>query len=99
MCVSINYRLSPRSTWPDHIVDVKHAIAWVQANIAEYARDPDFIAITGGSAGGHLSSLAALTANDPTFQPGFEDVDTRVQAAARSTASTTSPAPTAHCIR
>lgn len=27
VCVSINYRLSPRSTWPDHIVDVKRAIA------------------------------------------------------------------------
>ena len=81
VCVSINYRLSPRSTWPDHIIDVKQAIAWVKAHIGEYGGDPDFIAITGGSAGGHLSSLAALTANDPTFQPGFEDVDTRVQAA------------------
>ena len=53
----------------------------MKAPIGEYVGDPDFIAITGGSAGGHLSSLAALTANDPTFQPGFEDVDTRVQAA------------------
>jgi acetyl esterase/lipase len=81
VCVSINYRLSPRATWPDHIVDVKRAIAWVKTHIAEYGGDPDFVAITGGSAGGHLSSLAALTARDPAFQPGFEDVDTRVQAA------------------
>lgn len=81
VCVSVNYRLSPRSTWPDHIVDVKRAIAWVKEHIAEYGGDPEWIAITGGSAGGHLSSLAALTANDPRFQPGFEDVDTRVQAA------------------
>jgi acetyl esterase/lipase len=80
VCVSINYRVSPRATWPDHIVDVKRAIAWVKANIADYGGDPDFVVITGGSAGGHLSSLAALTANDPEFQPGFEDVDTRVQA-------------------
>ncbi|MEZ0365910.1 alpha/beta hydrolase fold domain-containing protein [Mycobacterium sp. pUA109] len=81
ICVSINYRLGPRNTWPDHIVDVKQAIAWVKAHIAEYCGDPDFIAVTGGSAGGHLSSLAALTPNDPLFQPGFEDADTRVQAA------------------
>ncbi|MEZ0363238.1 alpha/beta hydrolase fold domain-containing protein [Mycobacterium sp. pUA109] len=81
VCVSINYRLSPRSTWPDHIVDVKRAIAWAKEHIAEYGGDPDWIAITGGSAGGHLSSLAALTPNDPQFQPGFEDADTRVQAA------------------
>jgi acetyl esterase/lipase len=81
ICAAINYRHSPRNTWPDHIVDVKRAIAWVKAHIAEYGGDPDFIAITGGSAGGHLSSLAALTANDPQFQPGFEDADTGVQAA------------------
>ncbi|MGV0836532.1 alpha/beta hydrolase fold domain-containing protein [Mycolicibacterium thermoresistibile] len=81
ICVAINYRHSPRNTWPDHIVDVKRALAWVKEHIADYGGDPDFVAITGGSAGGHLSSLAALTPNDPRFQPGFEDADTRVQAA------------------
>jgi acetyl esterase/lipase len=81
ICVATNYRHSPRNTWPDHIVDVKRALAWVKEHIAEYGGDPDFIAITGGSAGGHLSALAALTPNDPQFQPGFEDADTRVQAA------------------
>lgn len=81
VCVSINYRLSPRATWPDHIVDVKRALAWVKANIADYGGDPDFVAITGGSAGGHLSSLAALSPNDPGFQPGFEEADTSVVAA------------------
>jgi acetyl esterase/lipase len=81
VCVAINYRLSPRSTWPDHIVDVKRALAWTKEHIAEYGGDPDWIAITGGSAGGHLSALAALTANDPAFQPGFESADTSVRAA------------------
>jgi len=79
--VAINYRHSPRNTWPDHIIDVKRALAWVKTHIAAYGGDPDFVAITGGSAGGHLSSLAALTPNDSRFQPGFEDADTRVQAA------------------
>ncbi len=79
-CVSINYSRSPRNAWPAHIVDVKRAIAWVRDNIAEYGGDPGFIAMTGGSAGAHLSSLAALTANDPKLQPGFEDADTTVQA-------------------
>ena len=81
ICVSINYRLSPKSTWPDHIVDVKRAIAWVKENIGDYGGDPDFVAVTGGSAGGHLSALAALTANDVGLQPGFEQADTSVQAA------------------
>lgn len=81
VCVSINYRLSPRSTWPDHIVDVKQSISWVKEHIVDYGGDPDWIAITGGSAGGRLCALAALTPNDPQFQPGFEDADTHVRAA------------------
>ncbi len=79
--VAINYRLSPAASWPDHIIDVKRALAWVKAHIAEFGGDPDFVAITGGSAGGHLSSLAALSPNEPVFQPGFENADTSVEAA------------------
>jgi acetyl esterase/lipase len=82
VCVSINYGRSPRSAWPTHLVDVKRAIAWVRDHIAEYGGDPDFIAITGGSAGAHLASLAALTAGDTSLQPGFEEADTTVQAVA-----------------
>src|ERR1700761_6437771 len=81
ICVSIDYSKSPRSTFPAHLVDVKRAIAWVRENIADYGGDPGFIAITGGSAGAHLASLAALTPNDPRVQPGFERAHTTVQAA------------------
>jgi acetyl esterase/lipase len=81
LCVAINYRLSPQAPFPAHIIDVKKAIAWIRENIAEYGGNPDFIAITGGSAGGHLSSLAALTPNRAEWQPGFEEVDTTLQAA------------------
>ena len=80
VCVAINYRLSPKATWPDHIVDAKRAVAWVKEHIAEYGGDPAFVAISGGSAGGHLCALLALTAGDPAFQPGFEEADTSVQA-------------------
>lgn len=79
--VSINYRLSPAATFPDHIVDVKKAIAWIREHVADFGGNPDFIAVTGGSAGGHLAALAALTPNHPDWQPGFESADTRVQAA------------------
>jgi acetyl esterase/lipase len=82
ICVSIDYSKSPRKAWPAHIIDVKRALAWVRENIADYGGDPDFIAVTGGSAGGHLGSLAALTANDERLQPGFEEADTTVQAVA-----------------
>lgn len=81
VCVSMNYRLSPKATFPDHIVDVKRALSWIRSHIAEYGGDPAFVCVTGGSAGGHLTALTALSANDPRFQPGFESVDTRVAAA------------------
>lgn len=81
VCVAINYRLSPSSKFPDHLIDAKRAMKWIRENIEEYGGDPNWVAVTGGSAGGHLSSLFALTPNEPRFQPGFEDVDTSVQAA------------------
>lgn len=74
------YRLSPVATAPEHVEDVKRAIAWVREHADELGADPDFIAISGGSAGGHLAALAALTGDDTTYQPGFEDADCRVQA-------------------
>jgi acetyl esterase/lipase len=80
VCVATNYRLSPRATWPEHIIDIKRALAWTRANVSAYGGDPSFIAVTGGSAGGHLCAVVGTSANDPAFQPGFEDADTSVQA-------------------
>ncbi|GAA2568186.1 alpha/beta hydrolase [Pseudonocardia hydrocarbonoxydans] len=81
VCVTVNYRLGPHERWPAQIVDVKRALAWVHGHVAEYGGDPGSVAVSGGSAGGHLASLAAVTAGDPAFQPGFEDADTSVVAA------------------
>jgi acetyl esterase/lipase len=78
---NVNYRLSPGATFPDHLVDLKAALAWIRAHADEYGIDPDFVVVTGGSAGGHLTALMALTANDARYQPGFEQADTSVQAA------------------
>lgn len=81
VCVTVNYRLGPGERWPSMIIDVKRALGWVRAHIAGYGGDPGFVAITGGSAGGQLAALAALTPNDPDFQPGFTEVDTTLSAA------------------
>ncbi len=78
VCVSANYRLSPRATFPDHLIDCKRAVQWIREHGAEYGANPDFVVVTGGSAGGHLAALVALTANDPAYQPGFERADTSV---------------------
>ena len=80
VCVSADYRLSPRATFPDPLVDLKHALRWIREQGPAYGLDPDFVVVTGGSAGGHLASLVALTANEPAYQPGFEQVDTSVRA-------------------
>ena len=79
VCISVDYRLSPKATFPDHLVDLKRAVQWIREHGAEYGADPDFLVVTGGSAGGHLASLLALTQNVPEYQPGFEDADTSVQ--------------------
>lgn len=80
VCVAINYPLSPKSRWPEHIIGVKRAVAWIREHIGSYGGDPSFLAATGGSAGGHLAALLALTPDDKGLQPGFADADTGVQA-------------------
>ena len=79
ICFSISYRLSPQAVFPDHLIDCKRAIHWIKANGISYGADPNFIVVTGGSAGAHLAALTALTAGDVEFQPGFAEVDTTVQ--------------------
>jgi acetyl esterase/lipase len=81
VCISANYRLLPRATFPDQLVDLKRVLAWVREYGVEYGADPRAIFVSGSSAGAHLAALAALTPNDPAFQPGFADVDTSVSAA------------------
>ena len=78
---NVDYRLSPAATWPDHLVDCKRAVAWVREHADDWGIDSRFVAVTGGSAGGHLSAMLALTAGDPRYQPDFEEADTSVQAA------------------
>jgi acetyl esterase/lipase len=78
--VAANYRLSPGVRFPAHLIDLKRALAWIRSRIAEHGGDPDFVVATGGSAGGHLAALLALSPNEPELQPGFEGVDTSVSA-------------------
>jgi acetyl esterase/lipase len=80
VCVSANYRLGPAARFPDHLIDVKKVIAWVRQHGHRYGADPAVVVVAGSSAGGHLASMAALTPNEPAFQPGFEQADTSVTA-------------------
>lgn len=99
ICVAINYRHSPRNTWPDHIVDVKRALAWVKAHIGEYGGDPDFVAITGGRPAAiyrrWLRSLQMIRSSSR----GLKTPTPGCTPPCRSTASMTSPVSRTRCIR
>lgn len=80
LVVDINYRLGPWTRMPAMIQDVLRAVAWIKANIERYNGNPDFVALSGGSAGGHLVALAALASDAQSFKPGFERVDCSIDA-------------------
>ncbi|KAI8066146.1 Alpha/Beta hydrolase protein [Thamnidium elegans] len=77
--VNIGYRLAPKNPYPTHLIDVKRSLRWIKKNIASFGGDPNFIVLSGDSAGAHLAAMTSLTTNDPKYQPGFEQVDTSVR--------------------
>ena len=80
LCISANYRLRAAGRFPNSLIDAKTVIAWARTHASEHGADPSLIVVAGGSAGGHLASMAALTPNHPAFQPAGADVDTTVAA-------------------
>lgn len=82
VCVSTEYRLSGEAPWPAQIEDVKACLRWMRTNAERLGIDPAKIAVSGNSAGGHLSLMIATTANMPEFEGtgGNAGVDTSVAA-------------------
>lgn len=80
--MSINYLLAnadhPGPTWPQNLHDCKNAVRWLRANAERLQIHPDRIGVIGGSAGGHLAAMVALTG--PELDPPGEG-STRVQCA------------------
>jgi acetyl esterase/lipase len=81
LCLDINYRLAPNNRFPAMMTDILRAIAWARDHVADYGGDPGRIFLTGGSAGGHLTALAALVHDDASLKPGFEAADCSVTGA------------------
>ncbi len=69
LVVTANYRLAPAHPWPAQIEDVTRTLGWLKQEVARYGGDPDRIVVAGGSAGGHLAALLALSGEDPTWRP------------------------------
>ena len=77
---SLEYRLSSEAQFPAQLQDSNAALRFLRANAARYAIDPARVGVWGGSAGGHLTALTALTCKDTTLDPAAAS-DGCVQAA------------------
>lgn len=71
--LSINYALATKEgttpTWPQNLHDCKTAVRWLRKNAERLHIDPDHIGSIGGSAGGHLSAMLALTGPSAGLDP------------------------------
>lgn len=59
--VCVEYRLSGAAKFPSALEDCKCAIRWTRSVAEKFLIDTNRIGICGGSAGAHLSALAAVT--------------------------------------
>lgn len=66
--ITVEYRLSGEAPVPAAIYDIKACVRWIRANASKYKFNRNAIGITGGSAGGHLSTLTAVTNHDNRFE-------------------------------
>lgn len=61
--INVNYRLSPKASYPAYIEDAAAAFAWTLSHIAEYGGDVKKVFIGGHSAGGYLTLMVGLDAH------------------------------------
>lgn len=78
---TIQYRRSGDALWPAALEDAKCAVRWMKAHASEIGLDPDRLAVSGGSAGGHLSTLVALTPGRFEGSGGWSDQSSAVKCA------------------
>jgi acetyl esterase/lipase len=84
VCMSVNYRLASKgvAAFPQNIQDCKRAVRWLRKHAEQYQLDADRIGAIGGSAGGHLTALLALSGPETGIDPPEDaDASCRVQAA------------------
>jgi len=56
--------------WPQNLYDCKSALRFIRKETTRFGIDPDRIAVSGGSAGGHLALMVGLTADVPELNKG-----------------------------
>jgi len=91
VCASINYQLAKKESkftdnlkqvWPRNLQDCKTAVRFLRKHANQYQIDTDHIGAIGGSAGGHLVAMLAVTGDDPEFEPQepYTGFSSRIQA-------------------
>lgn len=78
----VTYRLSTEAKFPAALHDCKAALRCLRAHAKELKLDPERIGCMGGSAGGHLSGLTAMTSGLTEFEGEgpFKDQSSAVKA-------------------
>lgn len=66
---SLEYRLSGDARFPAQVQDAKASLRFLRDNAARYRIDPTRVGIWGGSAGGHLTALTALSCKETSLDP------------------------------
>jgi acetyl esterase len=62
--ISVDYRLAPENKYPAAVDDAYAATRYIAEHAAEFAVDPNRIAVGGDSAGGTLATVVSLLARD-----------------------------------
>ena len=70
-----NHRSSMDAKWPAQLHDIRAVIRFVRGEAKKYKFDPTFVATSGFSSGGHLSSTAATTSGNSKAKVGTVDID------------------------
>ncbi len=68
---NINYRVLPHVEMEQIVEDCFGALIWIKEHAGEYNGDPDRIAVTGDSAGGHLTAMIVTQGDNPEFTPSY----------------------------
>jgi pectinesterase len=78
----VSYRISSEAPYPAAVWDCKTALRSMRAKADALHINPERIGIIGGSAGGHLSALTAMTSGQKAFEGDgpFQDQSSAVRA-------------------
>lgn len=72
---AVGYRLSGEARFPAQVHDVKAAVRWLREHAGPLGLDPRRIGAWGGSAGGYLAAMLAVTDGHPDLDGRVGSVD------------------------